>query len=171
MSCAARSEEWGRGSEHAAWGHAGWGYAGYRPVFWHPAWIVFMVLGFVFWWPVGLAILAFGLCRRMSCRSGHGYDHWQAKYDHWQEKMERVRAKMERFGHGSGPGGWPGPSSGNRAFDDYRSETLQRLEEEQREFREFLQRLRMAKDKSEFDQFMAERRNRPEPPPQPSSSV
>jgi hypothetical protein len=39
------------------------------------------------------------------------------------------------------------------------------LEEEQREFREFLQRLRMAKDKSEFDQFMTERRNRPAPPP------
>jgi hypothetical protein len=52
-------------------------------------------------------------------------------------------------------------SSGNRAFDEYRSETLRRLEEEQREFREFLERLRMAKDKAEFDQFMTERRNRP----------
>ena len=36
-----------------------------------------------------------------------------------------------------------------------------RLEEEQREFRDFLDRLRFAKDKTEFDQFMAERRNRP----------
>ena len=54
------------------------------------------------------------------------------------------------------------PSSGNRAFDEYRSETLRRLEEEQQEFRDFLARLRMAKDKSEFDQFMAERRNRPQ---------
>jgi hypothetical protein len=68
---------------------------------------------------------------------------------------------METFG-----GGWS-RSSGNRAFDEYRSETLNRLEEEQREFREFLQRLRMAKDKAEFDQFMADRRNRPEPPPPP----
>ena len=44
-----------------------------------------------------------------------------------------------------------------------------RLEEEQREFRDFLERLRFAKDKAEFDAFMAERRNRPEPespPPQ-----
>jgi hypothetical protein len=51
-------------------------------------------------------------------------------------------------------------------------ETLRRLEEEQQEFRDFLQRLRFAKDKTEFDQFMAERRARPEPdgppPPQPS---
>ncbi len=50
--------------------------------------------------------------------------------------------------------------SGNRAFDDYRTETLRRLEDEQREFRDFLDRLRHAKDKAEFDQFMAERRNR-----------
>jgi hypothetical protein len=48
---------------------------------------------------------------------------------------------------------------------------LHRLEEEQREFREFLQRLRMARDKAEFDQFMAERRNRPEPPPPQSSNL
>ena len=59
-------------------------------------------------------------------------------------------------------------SSGNRAFDEYRAETLRRLEEEQREFNEFLDRLRHAKDKAEFDQFMAEMRRRPEgPAPQP----
>ena len=71
---------------------------------------------------------------------------------------------------GAGGGFWGGPpSSGNHAFDEYRTETLRRLEEEQREFREFLDRLRFAKDKTEFDQFMAERRNRPapeSPPPQ-----
>ncbi len=64
------------------------------------------------------------------------------------------------------PGSWnSAPTSGNHAFDEYRSETLRRLEEEQREFREFLDRLRFAKDKTEFDQFMAERRNRPESAP------
>ena len=55
-------------------------------------------------------------------------------------------------------------SSGNRAFDEYRTETLRRLEEEQREFKEFLDRLRHAKDKAEFDQFMAERSRRPQSP-------
>jgi len=59
---------------------------------------------------------------------------------------------------------WTGPSSGNRAFDEYKADTIRRLEEEQREFREFLERLRFAKDKTEFDQFMAERRNRPAGP-------
>ena len=39
-----------------------------------------------------------------------------------------------------------------------------RLEEEQREFKEFLDRLRHAKDKAEFDEFMAERRHRPQAP-------
>jgi hypothetical protein len=65
----------------------------------------------------------------------------------------------------SGGAPWGSPS-GNRAFDEYRAETLRRLEEEQKEFREFLDRLRMAKDKSEFDQFMADRRNRPDGSPQ-----
>ena len=49
-------------------------------------------------------------------------------------------------------------STGNRAFDEYREKTLRRLEEEVDEFQAFLQRLRHAKDKAEFDQFMAERR-------------
>ena len=63
------------------------------------------------------------------------------------------------MGGGSGSPGAAGPPSGNRAFDEYRMETLRRLEEEQREFRDFLERLRFAKDKTEFDQFMAERRD------------
>ena len=52
----------------------------------------------------------------------------------------------------------PLKSTGNRAFDEYREATLRRLEEEVDEFQAFLQRLRHAKDKAEFDQFMAERR-------------
>ncbi|MDP6709418.1 MAG: DUF2852 domain-containing protein, partial [Alphaproteobacteria bacterium] len=55
-------------------------------------------------------------------------------------------------------------TSGNGAFDEYRDETLRRLEEEQRQFREFLERLRHAKDKAEFDQFMAEQRRQESDP-------
>ena len=50
---------------------------------------------------------------------------------------------------------------GSRAFDDYRAETLRRLEEKQREFKEFLERLRAAKDRAELDQFLNERRSKP----------
>jgi hypothetical protein len=127
-----------------------------------PAWILLMILGFVWWWPLGLVILAFIIgSGRMSC-GYHGMNRWQNKMDRMQEKMDRARAKMDA----AGCGGWwsnTPPSSGNRAFDEYRAETLQRLEEEQREFREFLNRLRVAKDKTEFDAFMAERRNRAQP--------
>src|SRR6476619_2624375 len=132
----------------------------------HPAWIVLLILGFIVWWPVGLAILAFTFwSKNMGCNSG---DRWQRKMERMEEKVGRMR---ERFGsHGFGPWGTP-RSSGNHAFDEYRTETLRRLEDEQREFRDFLDRLRFAKDKQEFDQFMAERRNRPQPPqpPQPQS--
>ena len=137
--------------------------------------IALIVIGFYAWWPLGLAVLFLLFwSRRMGCWSRHafggggysaaGWDgridqsHWHAKMEHLQTKMDRVRAKMDRFGCGDW---WAPSSSGNRAFDDYRSETLQRLEEEQHEFKEFLQRLRFAKDREEFDQFMAERRNRP----------
>jgi Protein of unknown function (DUF2852) len=130
-----------------------------------PAWIALMVLGFCLWWPLGLATLAFIYgSGRMSCWNHHGADHWQRKMDRLQEKMDRMRGKT------NGGNNWWGnaPSSGNRAFDEYRTETLRRLEEEQKEFRDFLERLRHAKDKAEFDQFMAERRNRPQAPPSES---
>ena len=128
---------------------------------WHPGWIAVTILGFIIWWPIGLALLFFTLgSRRMSCWSGQ--DRWQNKMERMQYKMDRMRGRMERsgFGFGFGP-----PSSGNRAFDEYRSETLRRLEEEQVEFRNFLDRLRHAKDKEEFDQFMAQHKTRPTPPP------
>jgi len=127
-----------------------------------PAWILLMILSFVWWWPLGLVMLAFIIgSGRMGC-GYHGMSRWQNKMDRMQEKMDRARARMDA----AGCGGWwsnTPPSSGNRAFDDYRAETLRRLEEEQREFREFLDRLRVAKDKTEFDAFMAERRNRAQP--------
>lgn len=48
-------------------------------------------------------------------------------------------------------------SSGNSAFDAYKADTLRRLEDEQGAFESFLQRLREAKDKQEFDSFMEDR--------------
>jgi hypothetical protein len=136
------------------------------------AWIVLMILGFIVWWPLGLAVLAFMIgSGRMGCWSHRSVARWQDKMERMQEKMDRVRGHMDRMGAAQDWWGQP-RSSGNRAFDEYRTETLHRLEEEQREFQEFLRRLRFAKDKTEFDQFMAERRNRPEPSspsPQPQA--
>lgn len=120
-----------------------------------PAWIGVMVLGFILFWPVGLAILAYLI---WSGRMGMGCGR-NGNMSRWQQHMaDRWDRKMERWGRDF-RGGFQ--SSGNVAFDEYREETIRRLEEEQREFREFLARLRKAKDKSEFDQFMADRRSRP----------
>ena len=124
-----------------------------------PAWIAIMVLSFFVFWPLGLAILAFLIWSgRMGCGNYGSNDRWGHKMARMQEKMDRMRGRAERGGFWSGT-----PTSGNRAFDEYRSETLKRLEDEQQEFRDFLDRLRFAKDKTEFDQFMDERRNRPAP--------
>ncbi len=118
---------------------------------WHPGWIAVTVLGFIIWWPIGLALLFFTLgSRKMGC--------WSHQ-DRWANKMERMKNRMERGGFPFGPS-----TSGNRAFDEYRMETLRRLEDEQKEFREFLDRLRHAKDKEEFDLFMAQHRTRPASP-------
>jgi Protein of unknown function (DUF2852) len=100
----------------------------------------------------------------MACWAHGSADRWQRRIERMQRRMERMQAAAERWG-GYGYHG----SSGNRAFDEYRAETLRRLEEEQREFKEFLDRLRHAKDKAEFDQFMAERR-RNGPGAQPQTS-
>jgi hypothetical protein len=147
--------------------------------------IVLVILGFIWWWPLGLLALGFLIARSRygywrhpmfagngpMCGGDHSADRWDRKMARAQEKMDRVRAKMERF---TSSNDWFGASpSGNRAFDDYRSETLKRLEDEQREFKGFLERLRFAKDREEFEKFMAERRERPiepgsqnEPPPE-----
>lgn len=125
-----------------------------------PAWIALIVLGFMVWWPVGLSVLAFTVgSGRMGC--GH-QGHWQNKMDRMQRKMDWMRSRVSG-GPWNGPWNYA-PSSGNRAFDEYRTETLRRLEEEQVEFRDFLDRLRHAKDKEEFDQFMAQHKQRPTPP-------
>ncbi|NNG02473.1 MAG: DUF2852 domain-containing protein [Inquilinus sp.] len=123
-----------------------------------PAWIAAMILGFIVFWPIGLAILGYMIWSgRMGCSMGAG---------RWRR-------------HGEGNGGSGGPwfggrgsrmaSSGNAAFDEYREETLRRLEEEQKGFVEFLDSLRRAKDKAEFDQYMADRRRRPTTPDAPDA--
>ena len=104
------------------------------------AWIAAMVLGFIFFWPVGLALLAYMIWgKQMFARScGHRRHHGHDQS--WGRHAMRA-----------------GQPTGNRAFDDYKAEVLRRLEEEQEAFEAFLQRLRTSKDKTEFDAFMDER--------------
>jgi hypothetical protein len=53
---------------------------------------------------------------------------------------------------------------GNSAFNDYRRETLKKLEDEAAEFRKFLDSLRRAADAADFEAFLKARRdNAPSP--------
>jgi len=115
-----------------------------------PLWWLGAVLG-GFWlaWPVGLVVL--------------GYLAVTGKLAAFRQQVPgqwfNVRSQARAFGASFGGAGFGG--SGNQAFDTYRADTLRRLEEEQAEFVQYLERLRQARDKAEFDQFMAERgRNR-----------
>ena len=101
------------------------------------AWIAAMVLGFIFFWPVGLALVA--------------YITWTNR---WSKDMFKFNGCTARkfSDHGRMT-----TSTGNSAFDAYRAETIRRLEEEQEAFEAFLKRLRDAKDKQEFDAFMEDR--------------
>ena len=102
------------------------------------AWIAAMILGFVFIWPVGLAILGYMIwSKRMFSRNSCANRRDHHMHGHW--------------GHGVMK------QSGNTAFDSYKADMLRRLEDEQTAFEGFLQRLRDAKDKSEFDAFMEDR--------------
>ena len=130
-----------------------------------PAWIGLTVLSFMLWWPLGLVVLGYLLgSGRMACWTEGAGPRWQRRMDRMQRRMSRMQAAAERWGMGGGSRTSYRETTGNRAFDEYRAETLRRLEEEQREFMEFLDRLRHAKDKAEFDEFMAERRRRADSP-------
>lgn len=117
-----------------------------------------IVVGFVYWWPVGLALVA-----------------WKfAGYPAFAEMRDMARRGFSGGADGSRPasrfarafeaanrrGG-----TGNAAFDDYRRTELDRLEaqrralqEESRAFAAFVEELKRARDREQFDAFMAKRR-------------
>jgi hypothetical protein len=101
------------------------------------AWAVVWIAFALFWlvWPLVLLVVA-GIAWRRQARG------WQRAQQMSPEGQQR-RAFSE---------------SGNAAFDAYRAETVQRLDEERARFGEYLERLRKAKDKEAFDRYVAERR-------------
>jgi hypothetical protein len=134
--------------------------------------VLAMVLGFIVWWPIGLAILGWKIWQR---KSGYEGDLVSFGKEKWQTMVNRNWACAGRGPHysprgfASGPGAhWGMSPTGNRAFDDWRAAELARLEEErqkliaaEREFAEFMENLRRARDREEFERFMNERRANP----------
>ena len=118
-----------------------------RPA-WTPATIALMVIGFMVFWPLGLAMLAYIL--------------WGDRLDGFKRDVNRATdgmwASCRRGGFKAQP------RTGNVAFDDWREKELSRLDEERRrldemreEFDNYARELRRAKDQEEFDRFMADR--------------
>ncbi|KKX26619.1 DUF2852 domain-containing protein [Rhizobium sp. LC145] len=120
---------------------------------WTPATIALMVLGFVVFWPLGLAMLAYILFGERL--QGFKRDA-NRKADGMFAGCRRAKARYQTHFN-----------TGNVAFDDWRKAELDRLEEERRkldemreEFDNYVRELRRAKDQEEFDRFMRERNNR-----------
>ncbi|TCT10583.1 uncharacterized protein DUF2852 [Tepidamorphus gemmatus] len=108
---------------------------------WSPLSIAAMVVGFIIWWPLGVAVLAWIIW-------GERMIAW------WDESRHRFQVRAAG-------------DTGNAAFEAYRKAELERLERERRrieqeaeEFQAFMRELRKARDREEFDRFMAERRRR-----------
>lgn len=119
-----------------------------RPA-WTPATIALMVIGFMLFWPLGLAMLAYIL--------------WGDRLGEFKRDVNRATDGMfancrhARRSHAR---------TGNIAFDEWREQELERLAEERRkleamrdEFDDYVRELRRAKDKEEFDRFMNERKS------------
>lgn len=119
---------------------------------WTPATVALMVLGFMVFWPLGLAMLAYILF-------GQRFQGFKQTANAAADDMLfKCRGRHRR--HRSYQ------DSGNVAFDDWRRAELDRLAEEQRkldemrdEFESYVRELRRAKDQDEFDRFMRERNN------------
>jgi len=124
--------------------------------------ILAMVLGFIVFWPIGLAILGWKFWQRKSGYPGDivsfGREKWSANWG--SGRWGFAANNWPGSGFGTGP-------TGNRAFDEWRATELARLEEErkrlaaaEREFAEYMENLRHARDREEFERFMNDRRDR-----------
>jgi hypothetical protein len=145
------------------WANAQWRRGGASR--WSPFEILAMVLGFIVFWPIGLAILFYKAWQR---RHG-GPDLQSLATSKWQEARSMM-SSSHAWGcsRGMGRAARFYSSTGNVAFDEWKTAELARLEEErrkldeaQREFAEYVDAIRRAKDREDFERFMAERRARP----------
>lgn len=113
-----------------------------------------MVLGFILFWPLGLAMLAYILWGEKFGGSAEKAESWVNEKREWARHKRRCGSRSRMSRH----------SSGNAAFDDYREEQMKRLDEERRrldeeinEFHDYMRNLHKARDREEFDRFMRER--------------
>ncbi|MEL6751332.1 MAG: DUF2852 domain-containing protein [Pseudomonadota bacterium] len=121
-----------------------------RPA-WTPATIALMIIGFMVFWPLGLAMIA--------------YIVWGDRLEAFKTEVNGATDKaVNAFGAGKFKG-FTADRTGNVAFDDWREAELKRLHEERirldgmrAEFDDYARELRRAKDQEEFASFMSNRK-------------
>ena len=124
-----------------------------RPA-WTPVTIAMMIVGFMIFWPLGLAMIA--------------YIMWGDRLDQFKQDVNAATDRAScawgkaRFSRENGFGSHA--RTGNVAFDDWREAELKRLHEERikldtmrAEFDDYARELRRAKDEAEFKSFMSHR--------------
>lgn len=119
---------------------------------WTPATIGLMVLGFIAFWPLGLAMLAYIL--------------WGDRLPALKRDVNRATDQVFSGFRGTSKAAYR-TDTGNAAFDDWREAELKRLDEERvrldrmrDDFADYARELRRAKDQEEFDRFMRARNAR-----------
>jgi Protein of unknown function (DUF2852) len=127
---------------------------------WKPVEILAMVLGFIVFWPIGLAVLGWKFWQKRSGYPGDIISFGREKWASWAHGSSRWGFAVNNWAAGMG-------STGNRAFDEWRTTELTRLEEErqklvaaERDFAAFMENLRHARDREEFERFMDAYRSR-----------
>ena len=120
-----------------------------------------IVVAFVYWWPVAVAYVAWKIAgypafAQLRDLARNGPSNFAAG------APSRFAQAFETARHG----GMSRGGTGNLAFDDYRRAEIERLEarrralqEESRAFAAFVEELKRAKDREQFDAFMAKRRS------------
>ena len=119
---------------------------------WSPLNVVLMIAGFIIFWPLGLAMIA-----------------WIVWGDEIGTMFNDARAQFRGAARSVPFSAAASGRTGNLAFDEYRTAELKRLAEERRkleemraEFEGFVAELHRAKDQQEFKRFMADYQARTE---------
>lgn len=122
-----------------------------RPA-WTPVTIAMMIIGFMIFWPLGLAMIAYIVW-------GDRLESFKSDVNTATDRASEVFSKTRGFGCSKRHS-----RTGNVAFDDWREAELKRLHEERMkldtmraEFDDYARELRRAKDQDEFEHFMAHR--------------
>ena len=115
------------------------------------AWAAVWLVAALFWlaWPLVLLVFGAIAWRRQS-------RYWRQFQPSGASAGTSTRAPAQTFFK----------DGRNTAFEDYRAETLRRLDEEREKFREFLEQRRKAKDREAFERYVTERWERPSDRPQ-----